>query len=311
MKLQQLTYVLEIVSHGNHLSAAAEALHTSQPGVSRQIQLLERELGFGVFLRTRNRIVGVTEPGQLVVDIARRIASDVEALTSLKDDLASSNSGSLTIATTHTQAKYVLSRVIAEFVADFPGVQIMLKQGDPEGICDLVSTGEADLAIGTETTQLYRGLVILPCFELTRSVVVPVGHPLVDDDVLTLERVAEYPIITYDPRFSGRRKVLTAFEAAGLSPKIVLSAIDADVCKTYVRMGLGVAILTSITVDPEQDVGLQALPAKHLFESSTTFIKLRPNTYLRPYTLEFIRRVAAHLTAPVVRAALRDALRSE
>jgi LysR family cys regulon transcriptional activator len=304
MKLQQLQCVLEIVNHGNHLSAAAAALHTSQPGVSRQLQLLEAELGFDIFVRTRNRIVGLTEPGRLVVDIAKRIVGDINALGSLKEDLTATDRGTLTIATTHTQANYVLPKVIGPFVRDYPDVHLVLKQGDPETICDLVDAGEADLAIGTEAHRDYPGLISLPCFALGRVVVAPDGHPILDAGELTLEAIAAHPIITYDSRFSGHWKVRTAFERAGLDPKVVLSAIDAGVCKTYVKMGLGLAILTGITFDPESDHGLHALPAEHLFESSTTYIKLRPNIYLRPYLLEFIHRIAPRLTPEVVRAAL-------
>ena len=304
MKLQQLHYVLAIADHGNHLSAAATALHTSQPGVSRQLQLLETELGFEIFARTRNRIDGLTEPGRLVVEIAKRIMSDVDALGSLKADLAASDRGTLTIATTHTQANYVLPRVIAAFVADYPEVQIILKQGDPEGICALVDAGEADMAIGTESLHTFPDLVNLPCFTMPRVVVAPDGHPILDGAALTLERIAEFPIITYDSRFSGHWKVRSAFERAGLEPKVVLSAIDAGVCKTYVKMGLGLAILTKITFDEDQDTGLHALDADHLFESSTTYIKMRPNTYLRPYLLDFVHRIAPRLTPDTVRAAL-------
>ena len=303
MKLQQLQYVLEIVNRGNNISAAANALHTSQPGMSRQLQMLESELGFEIFFRTRNRIEGLTEPGTLVVDIAKRIISEVGALTSLKADLAATNRGTLTIATTHTQANYVLPKVIGPYISTFPEVQVVLNQGDPEGICELADAGEADLAIGTDVLHRYPGLVSLPCFTMPRVVVAPAGHPILDDE-LTLRRIAEYPIIAYDSRFSGHWKVRAAFETAGLSPKVVLSAIDAGVCKTYVRMGLGLAILTSITFDQAQDTGLLARDAAHLFESSTTYIKMRPNIYLRPYLLEFIRQFAPQLTPDVVRKAL-------
>lgn len=308
MKLQQLQYVLEIVNHGNHISAAADALHTSQPGISRQLQMLESELGFDIFSRTRNRIDGLTEPGVIVVDIAKRIMSEVGALASLKADLAATNRGTLTIATTHTQANYVLPKVIGPYISAFPEVQVILKQGDPESICEMADAGEADLAIGTDVPHRYPGLVSLPCFTMSRVVVAPAGHPILDDEQLTLRRIAEYPIIAYDSRFSGYWKVRAAFETAGLTPKVVLSAIDAGVCKTYVRMGLGLAILTGITFDPGQDAGLFARDAAHLFESSTTYIKMRPNIYLRPYLLEFIRRFAPQLTPEVVREALASGL---
>lgn len=311
MNLQQLQYVLEIVRHRNHLSSAAAALHTSQPGVSRQIKQLEAELGFEIFLRTRNRIIGLTEPGAHVVDIAKRVLTDVSALQSLKEDMAAVNQGTLTIATTHTQANYVLPTVIRSFVAMLPDVRISLKQGDPEGICSLVDAGEADLAIGTESARNFPQLVSLPCFEIGRSVVAPAGHPILADADLTLKSIAEYPIITYDPRFSGRWKVMEAFKKMGLEPRIILSAIDADVCKTYVRLGMGIAILARIAFDPHHDADLEARDASHLFESSTTYVRLRSNTYLRPYMLEFIRLLAPQLTSTVVRDALRRGAQQE
>ncbi len=307
MKLQQLRYVLEIALHDNHLSAAAQALNTSQPGVSRQIQMLENELGFEIFRRTRNRIIGLTDNGEHVLEIAKRVVTDVASLKDMKQELDSSGVGTLTIGTTHTQARYVLPRVIEPFVKAFPGVQLILREGNPEDICALVDSGQADLAIGTDTTRELPNLVRLPCFALPRSVVARTGHPLLDKETLTIEDVAAHPIITYDPRYSGRWRVMQAFRDANLSPRIVLSAIDADVCKTYVGIGLGIGILTTITFDPVRDVGLAARDASHLFDPSMIFITLRKNTYLRPYMLDFIGRVAAHLTPKTVRMALQDA----
>lgn len=306
MKLQQLRYVLEIVRHNNHLSAAAEALHTSQPGVSRQIQLLERELGFEIFQRTRNRIIGLTEPGRLVLEIAKRVVTDMAALRALKDDVHSGAHGTLTVATTHTQARYVLPRVIESFVKAHPKVQLSLRQGNPEDICAMVDAGEADLAIGTDTIGTSPNLVKLPCFSLPRSVVARKGHPILSVKKLTLQAVAAHPIITYDPRYSGRWRVMNAFKRANLEPKIILSAIDADVCKTYIELGLGIGVLTTITFDPERDSKLGARDASHLFEPSTIFITLRANTYLRGFMLDFIRAIAPQLTPTVVRNALRS-----
>jgi LysR family cys regulon transcriptional activator len=307
LKLQQLRYVVEIVRHGNHLSAAAEALHTSQPGVSRQIQLLEQELGFEIFLRTRNRIIGLTEPGHLVFSIAQRIATDVAALKTLKEDMHSGNRGVFTIATTHTQARYVLPRVVERFVTKYPAVKLVLKQGDPEEICALVEAGDADLAIGTETTRQFPSLIKLPCFELQRCIVAPVGHPILGVAQLTLAEIAKYPIITYDSRYSGRWKVMKAFSDAGVEPKIVMSGIDADVCKTYVSMGIGIGILASMTYDPKRDTSLAIRDASELLPSSTVKIVLRPNTYLRPFLLDFIQSVAPALTPCTVKRAVREA----
>ncbi|HEY0247639.1 MAG TPA: LysR substrate-binding domain-containing protein [Gryllotalpicola sp.] len=301
MKLQQLEYVLEIVKQGFHISGAASSLYTSQPSVSRQLQQFEEELGFAIFERSRNHIEGLTPAGEIVVDIAKRIMSDVGDLASLKDDLMSSNRGTLTIATTHTVANYVLPEVIRSFITAYPEVQVELIQSDPEGICVLVDEGRADLAIGTDSLNSHPRLVELPCFTLDRVVVVPDGHPLLEKAEIALEDVARYPIITYDHHFSGYWKVRAAFEAAGLEPKVALSAIDAGVCKTYVSAGLGIAVLTSVTFDAERDSGLHAIPASHIFASSTTCIKIRANTYLRPYLLDFVQRVSPRLKPEVVR----------
>jgi LysR family cys regulon transcriptional activator len=297
--------VLEITRHGNHLSAAAEALNTSQPGVSRQIQLLEAELGFEIFVRTRNRIIGLTPPGQHVVDIARRVIDDVGALRSLKDEMTIGNKGTLTIGTTHTQARYVLPRVIALFVKQYPDVELILKEGDPEEICQMVDAGDADLAIGTETSGALPHLVRLPCFEITRSVVAKVDHPILKLKKLSLKDIAAYPIIIYGARHSGRQKVMDAFRKAGIKPKISLSAVDADICKTYVELGLGIAILADITVDPVRDSGIRARSAGNLFESSMVYMTLRPRSYLRPYVVDFLQIVAPTLTASAIREAMR------
>lgn len=306
MKLQQLRYVVEIVRHGNHLSAAAEALNTSQPGVSRQIQLLEQELGFEIFQRTRNRIIALTEPGQIVFQISQRIGTDVAALKTLKEDMYSGNRGVFTVATTHTQARYVLPKVVERFLAKYPDVKLEMKQGDPEEICALVDAGQADLAIGTETRRKFPDLVKLRCWDLQRCIVAPVDHPILSVPELTIEEIAKYPIITYDTRYSGRWKVLKAFTDAGLEPKIVMSGIDADVCKTYVGMGLGIGILASMTYDKDRDTGIAARDASHVLPSSTISVSLRPNTYLRPFLLDFIQSVAPKLTPFAVKKAVRE-----
>ncbi len=305
MKLQQLRYVLEITRCGNHLSAAAEALNTSQPGVSRQIQLLEAELGFEIFLRTRNRIIGLTAPGEHVVDIARRVVDDIGALRSLKDEVSVGNRGTLTIGTTHTQARYVLPRVIAEFMRLYPDIELVLKEGDPEEVCQMVDAGDADLAIATETSRNFSHLVKLPCFEITRSVVAKADHPILKLKKLTLPDIAAYPIIIYGARHSGRLKVMDAFRKAGIKPKISLNAVDADICKTYVELGIGIAILADITVDPVRDTGIRARSARDLFESSMVYVTLRSASYIRPYVVDFLRIIAPTLTAPAIRDAMR------
>jgi len=306
VKLQQLRYVVEIVRHGNHLSAAADALNTSQPGVSRQIQLLELELGFEIFIRTRNRIIGLTEPGEVVFAIAQRIATDVAALKRLKSDMNSGNSGVFTIGTTHFQARYTLPPVVEQFVKRYPDVRLVLRQGDPEEICQMVEAGDVDLAIGTETVRQFPNLVKLDCFEIQRLIVAQNGHPILTVPELTLAEVAKYPIITYDTRYSGRWKVMKAFAEAGLEPKIIMSGIDADVCKTYVAVGLGIGILATMAYDPERDTDISTRGLGDLLEPSTVQIVLRSNTYLRPFLLEFIKSIAPHLTPGVVRQAVQQ-----
>lgn len=306
MKLQQLRYVVEIVRHGNHLSAAAESLNTSQPGVSRQIQLLELELGFEIFIRTRNRIIGLTEPGEVVFSIAQRIATDVAALKRLKSDMNSGNGGVFTIGTTHFQARYTLPRVVERFVKQYPDVKLVMRQGDPEEICQMVDGGDVDLAVGTETIREFPNLVKLDGFQIKRMIVAPIGHPLLSVSELTLAEVAKYPIITYDTRYSGRWKVMKAFTDAGLEPRVIMSGIDADVCKTYVALGLGIGILSDLAFDPERDTGIATRALGDLVPSSTVHVVLRSNTYLRPYLLEFIRSVAPHLTPGVVRQAVQN-----
>ena len=247
----------------------------------------------------------MTPPGEHVVDIARRIVDDVAALRSLKDEVSVGDRGTLTIGTTHTQARYTLPRVIASFVKRYPDVELVLKEGDPEEVCQMVDAGTADFAIGTETNRSFPHLVKLPCFEVTRSVVALADHPIFRVKKLTLQAIAEHPIIVYGARHSGRVKVMTAFHNAGIEPRISLSAVDADVCKTYVELGLGIAILADITIDPARDTHLKARSAKDLFESSTCSVTLRPASYLRPYVLDFLQIIAPRLTPASVRDAIR------
>lgn len=309
MTLQQLRYVLEITRHGNRFSAAAQALNTSQPGVSRQIQLLEEELGFSIFVRTRNRIIGVTPSGEHVIDIARRVIDDIGALRSLRDQASASDRGSLTIGTTHTQAKYVLPRVIAAFVERYPDIELVFKEGDPEEVCEMVEEGIADFAIGTETAKSFPNLVKLPCFEFHRSVIACLGHDILTVEELTVQEISKYPLIIYGARHSGRSKVMKAFRDARIEPKISLSAVDADICKTYVELGLGIAILADIAFDPARDTRLCARSAKGLFDSSTCFVTMRPISYLRPYVFDFLNIISPTLTPAAVRDSVRTARR--
>lgn len=310
MKLSQLRCILEVHRHGNHISAAAEALHTSQPGVSKQIQLLEAEVGFPIFQRKRNRVIGLTEPGREVIEIAQRIMSDVESLRMLREDYLDREKGVLTIATTHTYARYVLPRVIERFIKRYPDVHLGLQQGNPTQICEAVQNEDADIAIGTEAMRPFPNLAMLPCFPIARSVIVKKGHPILRVKKLTLQEIARYPIIAHDRARSGRWKVMEAFRNQGIEPNVRFGAVDADVCKTYVEMGLGIAILATVAVDPEHDRNLRARDASHLFESSPTLVTMRRNTYLRGYVGHFISLLAPELTPDVVRGELRRRLQS-
>lgn len=311
MKLSQLKCVLEVHKRGNHISVAAEALHTSQPGVSKQIQLLESEIGFTIFQRKRNRVVGLTEPGREVIEIAQRILGDVDSLRTIRDDYLDRESGSLTIATTHTYARYVLPKVVERFIKRYPRVRIGLQQGNPTQICEAVESGEADVAVGTETMRPFPNLVMLPCFPITRSVIAKRGHEIHRLKKLTLQAIAGYPIISHDRARSGSWKIMDAFRKQGIEPNVIFGAVDADVCKTYVEMGLGIAILATVAVDPRHDRDLRARDASHLFEPSTTYISLRRNTYLRRFVSHFIGLLAPELTPEIVRSEMQKRFQSE
>jgi LysR family cys regulon transcriptional activator len=307
MKLRQLKYIVEVHRRGNHISAAAEALHTSQPGLSKQIQLLESELGVEIFQRKRNKVVGLTEPGREVLEIAQRILNDVDNLHSVRAEYDEREQGSLTIATTHTYARYVLPKVVEKFMKRYPRVRLGLQQGNPTQICEAVESGEADFALGTEPLRPFPRLAMLPCFPISRSIIAKKGHPILRAKDLTLEELAKYPIIAHDRQRSGSWKVMDAFHKAGIEPNIIFGAVDADVGKTYVELGLGVAILATVAVDPAHDRELRARDASHLFESSTTYISLRAHSYLRRYIYDFITTLAPALTPEIVRAAVQGA----
>jgi LysR family cys regulon transcriptional activator len=225
---------------------------------------------------------------------------DVENLKQVGEEFTEEDNGHLTIATTHTQARYALPHVIQRFTKRYPGVRLSLRQGSPTQISELVTSGEADIAIATEAIELYEDLVMLPCYEWNRCVLVPPGHPLLKAKKLTLEAMVSFPIITYDFAFTGRSRINQAFADKGLTPNVVLTAIDADVIKTYVELGLGIGIVAMMAYDPKRDTHLRAMDASHLFEPSTTRIGIRKNSYLRGYTYEFIEMFAPHLTRKVV-----------
>ncbi len=304
MNLQQIKYIYEVSRRGLNVSDAAEALFTSQPGVSKQIRVLEDELGVEIFIRHGKRIIGVTEPGRQILAIAERMLRDMDNLKQVGDEFSKEASGNLTIATTHTQARYVLPRVIQEFARRYPGVRLAIHQGSPTQVCDYVLSGEADLAIATEAIDQFDKLVMLPCYHWNRCVIAPPGHPILAASPLTIEEIARHPIITYDFAFTGRSQINRAFASRGLVPNVVLTAIDADIIKTYVALGLGIGIVASMAYEEAVDTRLRAVDASHLFESATTRIGLRKNDYLRGYTYAFIELFAPHLPRKVVDAAL-------
>ncbi len=305
MKLQQLRYLTEVVRRGLNVSEAAEALHTSQPGVSKQIRALEDELGVEVFVRHGKRLVAVTEPGKAVVSIAERILSEAQNLRRAGEEFANDQVGTLTIAATHTQARYSLPTAVAAFKKRYPGVKLVIHQGNPTQICEQVVSGEADLCVATEAIAVYPEIVSMPVFQWNRCVVVPPKHPLLKVTPLSLEKLAEFPIVTYDFAFANRSLVEKAFENRGLQPNVVLTALDSDVIKTYVELGLGVGILARIAFDPNRDRGLRAIDASHLFESSTTRLGIKRNAYLRRYAYDFIELFAPHLPRTVVERTVR------
>ena len=304
MKLQQLRYLNEVTNQDLNLSKAAKKLHTSQPGISKQIQLLEEELGVEIFIRNGKRMVSITPPGQTILQIAKNILREANNLKSVGQEFTNKNVGSLTVATTHTQARYALPHTIRQFTTHYPKVKLTIRQGNPTQISQLVTSGEADIAIATEAIEFFHELVMLPCYQWNRCIIVPPRHPLLSLRKISLDAIVKYPIITYDFAFTGRSKINQAFEAKGLVPNVVLTALDADVIKTYVELGLGIGIVAQMAFDPNRDKHLQSIDAGHLFESSTTRIGIRRNSYLRGYIFDFIKIFSPHLNRSAVKKAM-------
>ena len=304
MKLQQLRYLVEVARRGLNVSEAAEVLYTSQPGVSKQIKMLEDELGVIVFERSGKRLTAITEPGKRVLEIAERILRETDNIKRVGEEYAGGDSGSLVIATTHTQARYALPAVVKQFIERHPKVRLSMHQGSPTQIAEWTIKGEADIAIATEALDQYPQLVMLPCYQWGHSVVAPDGHPILSARNITLAELARWPLITYDPAFAGRSRINKAFERAQLAPNIVLAAIDADVIKTYVSLGLGLGIIASMAYDPVRDQGLQARDVSQFFGLNTTRIGLRRGTYLRRFEYDFIELFASHLSKRAVDMAM-------
>ncbi|SIS58080.1 HTH-type transcriptional regulator CysB [Neptunomonas antarctica] len=311
MKLQQLRYIWEVSRHDLNVSATAQSLYTSQPGISKQIRLLEDELGVEVFARSGKHLTRVTPAGEAILEVAGQILQKVESIKQVAQEFSDEKKGSLALATTHTQARYALPKAITEFIKSYPDVSLHMHQGTPMQISEMAADGTVDFAIATEAMTHFSDLIMMPCYRWNRSVIVPKDHPLTQIQKLTLNDLAEFPIVTYVFGFTGRSKLDDAFSREGLEPKVVFTAVDSDVIKTYVRLNLGVGIVATMAYEPEIDKDLVVLDASHLFEASTTKIGFRKGTFLRGYMYEFIELFAPHLTKDVVKRVLECNSRAE
>ena len=300
VNFQQLRSVREAVRQGFNLTEVAAALHTSQPGVSRQIRELEDELGIEIFVRAGKRLTGLTPPGETVLPIVENLLRECDNLLRAGEDYARNGEGALTIAATHSQARYALPAAVRDFRASHPKVQLHLHQGTPQQVAGMLLDGSADIGIATEALAQYSELLALPCYRWTHTVLVPPGHPLAGEmaagKTLTLQRLGEFPLITYENGYTGRSHIDDAFKKAGLVPDIVLVAMDADVIKTYVELGMGVGIVAAIAFDEERDRQLRAIDARHLFAANMTRLAIRRGSYLRDYVYDFITTFAPPMT---------------
>ncbi|CUS48668.1 MAG: transcriptional activator of cys regulon CysB [Idiomarinaceae bacterium HL-53] len=296
MKLQQLRYIVEVLNNNLNVSATAEHLYTSQPGISKQVRMLEDELGVQIFGRSGKHLTHVTPAGEQIIAIAQTILGQVDAIKSVAAEHTHPRKGKLNVATTHTQARYALPQVIKSFIEKYPDVSLHMHQGSPTQISEAAAKGTADFAIATEALHLYEDLIMLPCYHWNRSLLVPKGHPLTKLTQVSIQDLAAYSIVTYVYGFTGRSQLDEAFNKARLEPKIVFTATDADVIKTYVRMGLGVGVLATMAYEPSRDTDLVAIPANHLFAPSTTKIGFRRGSFLRSYMYDFMEAFAPHLT---------------
>ncbi len=304
MKLQQLRYIVEVANHDLNVSVTAQALFTSQPGISKQIRLLEDELGVEIFVRSGKHLTQVTQVGQQIIDMASKVLRYTGTIKQIAHECSNESAGELTIATTHTQARYALPAVIRCFRQSYPEVILHMKQGTPAQIAEMAASGAADFAIATEGMEHFKDIIMMPCYEWNRALVVPREHPLASKaevpGSITLKDIAEHPIVTYVFGFTGRSRLDDAFSAADLTPNVVFTATDTDVIKTYVRLGLGVGIIASMAYNEAQDSDLVRIDAGHLFESSITHIGFRRGTFLRRYMLDLIQSFAPHLEPRMV-----------
>jgi LysR family cys regulon transcriptional activator len=303
MKLQQLRYIWAVAHNDLNVSSTAQTLYTSQPGISKQIRLLEDELGVEIFARSGKHLTHITKAGEAILQSTGEILRKTESIKQIAQEFSDPKKGSLSIATTHTQARYALPAVIAAFIKRYPDIAMHMHQGSPLQIAEMASNGTVDFSIATEALELFNDLIMLPCYRWNRCILVPKDHPLCQVSRLSLKDVAKYPIVTYVFGFTGRSKLDDAFIKQGLEPRVVFTATDADVIKTYVRLGLGIGIIAHMAFDAATDNDLVALDASHLFESSVTRLGIRRGTFVRGYLYDFIARFAPHLNKQCVMAA--------
>ena len=295
MKLQQLRCIYEVVQNQFNISRAAESIHTSQPGVSKQIQLLEEEIGVKLFQRNGKRLSGLSEPGIRVYESIVEIMREVKNINNVSDEYERKDSGSFTIATTHTQARYKLPVVVESFVKKYPKVNLNIHQGDPAQVTAQILNGEADVGIATESISLNDKIFCIPCYSWNRCLVMPKDHPLLRVKDINLNHLATYPMITYDYAFTGSTIVSKVFKEANIQPNIMLTAIDADVIKTYVSLNLGVGLIAEMAFDENKDKNLVSRDVSHLFPTSTTYIGIRQDTFIRGFTFDFIKMFTPHM----------------
>lgn len=305
MKLQQLRFLVEVVDSGLNVTVAAERLFTSQPGVSKQVRQFEDEIGITIFERSGKRFTGITPAGEAVILAARKVLLETENLKRTADEQRDESTGTLTVATTHTQARYVLPRVVAEFRRRYPNVRLSIREGDPHRVADALLRGEADIGIATEALGKEPGIVTLPAYSWNHLVIAPADHPVLKT-APSLKSLSKHPLITYDPAFSGRSRIDDAFNRAHLTPNVVLTAIDSDVIKTYVSLGLGVGIITELAYDVQRDSEIVAVNAGDLFGANVTRVGLRRGALSRQFALVFLALLSPQLTAAAVAAASRD-----
>ena len=306
MKLQQLRCIFEVVQNDFNISKAANFLHTSQPGVSKQIQLLEDEVGVQIFQRNGKRLTGLTEPGQQVFDSIAEIIREEKNIKRVSEEYEKKDTGNFTIATTHTQARYKLPNVVEEFVKKYPKINLNIHQGNPSQVTEQIVNGDADVGIATESIGLHDKIFCIPCYSWNRIIVMPKSHPLNEEKIITLEHLATYPLITYDYAFTGSTIVSKVFKESNLKPNMMLTAIDADVIKTYVNLNLGIGLIAEMAFDSSKDIDLVSRDVSHLFPLSTTYLGIRKDTFIRASTFDFIKMFTPQMSEHELRQYLQN-----